>query len=132
MGGIAETNVFIELDSSGSARLSLEGSALLSAPRKSSGIFGGSGNHIEDVRSAESADLEVSEMSTASSARIEQTLGGCFEALTGLGVNVGVTAGFFGLLSAGMTHSVYNKQFELLKVRTISLRPIGGPHSLQS
>jgi hypothetical protein len=55
------------------------------------------------------------------------SFGGCFEILAGLAVNAGAIADFFGLFDQETVVPLFNRDFELFKVRAAFSSPLSSP-----
>jgi hypothetical protein len=143
LGGVVDANVFLDLDASATLTFGLEAEAVgvvvvdpkataaaadaEVAVRRDSMRFTRRGypkyNKLLKVESVTPTSTVATVPATPSPESREVSVdgsakfGGCVELDTGLDVNAGANADFFGLFNKGTSVSLFSKKFELFKVR---------------
>lgn len=143
LGGVVDAKVFLNLDASATLTFGLEAEALgvvvvnpkataaaadaEVAVRRDSMRFAKrrypKHNKLLNVESVTPTSTVAAVPATPSAETGEvsvngsTTFGGCVELDTGLDVNAGANADFFGLFNKGTSVNLFSKKFELFKVR---------------
>lgn len=142
LGGVVDSQVFLNLDASATLTLGLEAEALgvvvvdPKAPATSAAVRRDSmrlmsrgypiyknraeAPKVEDI-APRSTVAAVPATSSAASKEVSvdgsAKFGGCVQLGTGLDVNAGANSDFFGLFNVGTSVNLFSKKFELFKVR---------------
>ncbi|KAF8988454.1 hypothetical protein BDQ17DRAFT_1257650 [Cyathus striatus] len=100
LDGVVNSGIFLDLDTSAKASLTVEAGAQANATPSST------------IKPSSTSTLPILIAPTASA-----SVDICFDVTAGLSVNVGATASFFGLFDPSTTLTVFSKQFDLFQVR---------------
>ena len=110
LGDIVDTGVFLALDTS--ASMTLSAVANLTARDEEQ-------PRIDTSRTSAVTTVKRN-VNDALASNLATSLGGCFEIDTGIGVNAGATADFFGLFDVNTKVPLFTRQFSLFKVSSLS------------